>query len=65
VLGPSEGRLSGQDARDRYPASGRKANPSGANSFFADVYSHADASKALPCDSPRPAESNAPSPAAV
>jgi len=37
VLGPSEGRLGGQDAPDGFPASGRNAYPSGANAFFADA----------------------------
>jgi len=36
VLGPSEGGLGGQDASDEFPASGRNAYPSGANTFFAD-----------------------------
>ena len=37
MLGPSEGGLGGQDAPDGFPASGRNAYPSGANTFFADV----------------------------
>ena len=37
MLGPSEGGLGGQDAPDRFPASGRNAYPSGANAFFADA----------------------------
>ena len=36
MLGPSEGGLGGQEATDRFPASGRNAYPSGANAFFAD-----------------------------
>ena len=38
MLWPSEGGLGGQDAPDRFPASGRNAYPSGANAFFADTY---------------------------
>jgi len=37
VLGPSEGGLGGPDAPDGFPASGRNAYPSGANTFFADA----------------------------
>ena len=37
MLGPSEGGLGGLDAPDGFPASGRNAYPSGANTFFADV----------------------------
>jgi len=37
VLRPSEGGLGGQDAPDGFPASGRNAYPSRANTFFADV----------------------------
>jgi len=37
VLGPSEGGLGGQDTPDGFPASGRNAYASGANTFFADV----------------------------
>ena len=36
MLGPSEGALGRQDAPGGFPASGRNANPSGANAFFAD-----------------------------
>ena len=36
MLGPSEGGLGGQDALDGFPASGRNADPSRANPFFAD-----------------------------
>ena len=39
MLGQSEGGLGGLDAPDRFPASGRNAYPSGANTFFADVLS--------------------------
>jgi len=38
VLGSSEDGLGGQDAPDGFPASGRNADPSGANAFFADVW---------------------------
>ena len=37
VLGPSEGGLGGQHAPDGFPASGRNAYPSRANTFCADV----------------------------
>ena len=37
MLGLSEGGLGRQDAPDGYPASGRNAYPSRANTFFADV----------------------------
>ena len=39
MLEPSEGRLGAQDAPDGFPASGRNAYLSGANTFFADVVS--------------------------
>jgi len=45
VLGPSEGGLGGQDAPDGFPASGRNAYPSGANTFFADVPQRVDVRK--------------------
>ena len=39
MLGPSESGRGGPDAPDGFPASGSNAYPSGANGFFADVYS--------------------------
>ena len=39
MLGPSEGGLGAQDAPDGFPASGRNAYPSVANTVFADVVS--------------------------
>ena len=39
LLGPSEGALGGQDAPGRFHACGRKAYPSRANAFCADIRS--------------------------
>ena len=38
VLGPSEGRLGGQDDLDAFPASGHNAYLSGVNVFFANIF---------------------------
>jgi len=47
VLGPSEGGLGGQDVPDGFPASGRNAYPSGANTFFADASCLSDDKKTV------------------
>ena len=41
MLGPSEGGLGRQGAPDGFPASGRNAYLSGANTFFADIHPEA------------------------